>query len=69
MQVNDTPYFPDNGFEVKNGDTIKLKILQIDITKESSVRFIGIDPSYVYDKNIVPESVSDEPVRNESLEG
>lgn len=69
MQVNDTPYFPDNGFEVKNGDTIKLKILQIDVTRESAVRFIGVDPNYVYDKDNVPESVSDEPVRNESLEG
>jgi hypothetical protein len=69
IQVNNTPYFPDNGFEVKNGDTIKLKILQIDITKESAVRFLGTDPNYVYNNNYIPENVSDEPVRSESLEG
>ena len=69
IQVNDTPYFPDNGFDVKNGDNIKLKIVQIDVTRESSVRFIGVDPNYVYNKEEVPEDVSDEPIRSESLEG
>ena len=65
--VNDTMYYIDKGFSVKNGDNIKIKIRQFDEGSKSTVKFIGYDPSNVYKKDYVPENVSDEVVKHEDI--
>ena len=65
--VNDTMYYIDKGFSVKNGDNIKIKIRQFDEGSKSTVKFIGYDPSSVYKKDYVPENVSDEVVKHEDI--
>lgn len=49
--VNSIPYYTDKGFEVKNGDTIKLFIKQFDVTKKSQIKLIGYNPSISYSKD------------------
>lgn len=65
--VNDTPYYIDKGFKVKNGDEIKIKIRQIDENQSSSIKFIGYDPSNVYRKDYTPENASDEATKFEEI--
>jgi hypothetical protein len=65
--VNDTMYYVDKGFSVKNGDNIKIKIRQFDEGNKSCIKFIGYDPSSVYKKDYIPENVSDEAVKHEEI--
>lgn len=67
LSVNNTPYYIDKGFKVKNGDNIKIRIKHFDDNDKSSLKFIGYDPNVVYNKTDVPENVSDEPVKSEEI--
>ena len=67
LSVNNTPYYIDKGFKVKNGDNIKIRIKHFDDNDKSSLKFIGYDPIAVYDKTDVPENVSDEPIKSEDI--
>ena len=67
LSVNDTPYYIDKGFKVKNGDNIKIRISHFDVNQKSSLKFIGYDPSTVYDKINTPENANDEPVKSEEI--
>lgn len=46
--VNDIPYYTDKGFEVHDGDTIKIYINQLDYSEKSQIKFIGYNPSTDY---------------------
>ena len=65
--VNDTPYFTEKGFKLKDGDNVRIKIRKKDEFKDSSITFVGIDPNYIYNPNETPENVSDEPIKEEFL--
>lgn len=60
VSVNDIPYYIDKGFEVKNGDNIKVFIRQIDPSEVSQVKFNGINPSDYHIKNDLSINVSDD---------
>lgn len=60
LHVNGSPVFPNNGFRLKDGDELQVKIGKLDITKESEVLFEGISEDEIIMKDeIVPESVLD----------
>ena len=60
IHVNKSPVFPDNGFDLKEGDEVSLKIGKIDITKVSEVVFNGISKTEIISKDEVsPESMLD----------
>ena len=65
--VNDMPYYIDKGFQLKNGDSVRVKIKRDNEMEDASVKFIGIDPNYVYDGTIIPESVQDSPTKTEEI--
>ena len=65
--VNDVPIYTEKGFTLKNGDLVRVKIKKTDDLKPSEVKFIGIDPNYVYDPDEVPENAADEAVKEEIL--
>ena len=65
--MNDVPYFIDKGFSVKNGDKILIKIRQYDINAKSSIILNGYDPNNIYQKDNVPENVSEEETKSESI--
>lgn len=65
--VNDTPYYIQNGFSVKNGDTIKIAIKSFDINQSANLKFIGYDPNVTYYEGDVPENVKEEPTKFESI--
>lgn len=67
LWVNDVPYFIDKGFSVKNGDKILIKIRQYDINAKSSIILNGYDPNNIYQKDNVPENVSEEETKSESI--
>lgn len=67
LWVNNTPYFIDKGFMVKNGDKILIKIKQYDINSKSSIVFTGYNPNEIYRKDYTPENVSDEQTKSESI--
>lgn len=66
--VNETPVFFDKGFKVKSGDEIRVKITQYDIKEKSSLIFKGVNPSYYYEKDYVPEDVSKEALKHQYIE-
>lgn len=51
VAVNSVPYYIDKGFNVKNGDNIKLVIRQIDVAEKAQVKFIGYNPSITYSRD------------------
>ena len=65
--VNDTMYYTEKGFKLKNGDNVKIKINRFDMSDKSELVFKGYNPNEVYDSEIVPENVSDEPVKEENI--
>lgn len=65
--VNDTPYFIEKGFKLKNEDNVRVKIRKRDEFNDSKIILKGIDPNYFYNPNEVPESVSDMPIKEEIL--
>lgn len=67
ISVNDIPYYIDKGFELKNGDNVKIVIKLIDDFAESQVKFIGYDPSTPYIKDEIPLKVSDDIVKHENI--
>lgn len=66
--VNGTPIYWEKGFKVKNGDKIRIKINQFDIKDEATLIFNGINPNYSYQKDYVPEDVSDEATKHQDIE-
>lgn len=66
--VNDTPIFWNKGFSVKEGDKIRIRIMQFDIRDKASIIFKGINPNYVYEKDVVPEDVSLESLKHQNIE-
>lgn len=67
LSVNDVPYYIDKGFEVKNGDNIKIVLKLVDDLAVSQIQFIGYDPSTSYIKDNVPLDVSDDIVKHENI--
>ena len=67
INVNDTPYYIDKGFELKNGDNVKIVIKLVDCLGESQIKFSGYDPSTPYVKNELPLNVSDDIIKYENI--
>lgn len=65
--INDTPFYIDKGFKIKNGDNVKIKINKYDISDKASITFKGYNPNEVYNSQYIPEKVSDEPVKYEKI--
>lgn len=65
--VNDTPYYTEKGFKVKNGDNIKIKLKKCDISKKSKLVLSGYNPNEVYNSLETPENVSEELVKFENI--
>ena len=65
--VNDTPYYTDKGFKLKNGDNVKIKIRKFDTADKAKIVFSGFNPNETYNSEYVPEKVSDEVTKHESI--
>lgn len=65
--VNDTLYYVEKGFKLKNGDNVKIKVRKCDVSAKSQIILRGYNPNEVYDSGNVPERVSDEPVKHEDI--
>lgn len=60
LHINDDPIYTNDGFTLKNGDELNLKIKKIDISKESILKFKGYDKNIVLNEtDINPESMLD----------
>ena len=60
LSVNDTPYYTDKGFTLKNGDNIKIFINHLDPNEMAQLKFIGYNPISQYVKDELPLKVSDD---------
>ena len=60
LSVNDTPYYTDKGFTLKNGDNIKIFINHLDPNKMAQLKFIGYNPNSQYVKDELPLKVIDD---------
>lgn len=60
LSVNDTPYYIDKGFTLKNGDNIKIFINHLDPNEMAQLKFIGYNPNSQYVKDELPLKVSDD---------
>ena len=60
LSVNDTPYYTDKGFTLKNGDNIKIFIKHLDPNEMAQLKFIGYNPNSQYVKDELPLKVSDD---------
>ena len=60
LSVNDTPYYTDKGFTLKNGDNIKIFINHLDPNDMAQLKFIGYNPNSQYVKDELPLKVSDD---------
>lgn len=67
MSVNDTPYYVDKGFELKNGDNVKIVLRMVDELDTSQIQFIGYDPSTPYVKGNLPLDVCNDIIKHESI--
>lgn len=68
IHVNDEPIFFENGFKVKNGDRMRIKVSQIDIKDKALLVFEGTNPNVTYDENVTELSVYDEPIKHQDIE-
>lgn len=68
VNVNFTPYYVDRGFEVKNGDLIRIKILPNRYERESSVYLMGYNPSETIPANNCHEDASKDVQEHEEVE-
>lgn len=59
LSVNDTPYYTDKGFTLKNGDNIKIFINHLDPNEMAQLKFIGHNPNSQYVKDELSLKVSD----------
>ena len=60
LSVNDTPYYTDKGFTLKNGDNIKIFINHLGPNEMAQLKFIGYNPNSQYVKDELPLKVSDD---------
>lgn len=60
IMVNDTLYYTDKAFSIKDGDAVTVKVVPVDVDKETIVRLIGVNRNVVYPKGYVPENVYDD---------
>ena len=60
LSVNDTPYYTDKGFALKNGDSIKIFINHLDPNEMAQLKFVGHNPNSQYVKDELPLKVSDD---------
>lgn len=60
LSVNDTPYYTDKGFALKNGDNIKIFINHLDPNEMAQLKFIGYNPNSQYVKDELSLKVSDD---------
>lgn len=65
--VNDMSYYIDKGFQLKKGDSVKVKIKKNNDFEDSVVKFVGIDPNYTFVENEISESVKESPDRLEEI--
>lgn len=65
--VNDTHVYAEKGFAVKDGDEVKVVVIQIDSEKPSKVKFSGYDPESWYIVGETPEDASLQPTYAESI--
>lgn len=65
--VNDTMYYVEKGFKLKEGDNIKIKLNKFKIVEKAEVIFHGYNPNFVYNSEVIPERVSDEPLKHEEI--
>ena len=65
--VNDTMYFTDKGFKLKNSDNVKIKVNKFDDADTAKIVFKGYNPNVTYNSEYVPEKASDEVVKQESI--
>ena len=65
--VNDIPYFIEKGFKLKAGDNVKIKIRKYDEEDKAKLIFKGYNPSAVYNSESVPENVSEEQTKFETI--
>ena len=66
--VNDTPYYIERGFSVKDGDNIKIKIFQTDMSEPSTLTLSGVDPNIVIGEfDPLTEDVSSKKTKEETL--
>lgn len=66
--INGVPYYTEKGFDIKNGDNIRLRIRPVDESKDSMVVFHGWIPKKYRVINRVPEFVYDEIPEIEEIE-
>lgn len=66
--VNDAPIYYEKGFNVKEGDKIRIRIIPFDIKAKSSLLFKGINPNYLYQKNEISDDMSKEPLKHQMIE-
>lgn len=60
LSVNDTPYYTDKGFALKNGDNIKIFINHLDPNEMAQLKFVGYNPNSQYVKDELSLKVSDD---------
>lgn len=65
--VNGTMIYHQNGFKIKNGDEVKIKLFIVDIFEKSVVYLHGYNPNKIYEDNETPEKVYDEKEKFEEI--
>lgn len=61
LSINNTPYYIDKGFKLKNGDVVNIVIKHIDPSLKSQVLLEGYNPSKPFIKNELPINAKDDP--------
>lgn len=67
VMVNDTLYYTQKGFKLKNEDKVFVKITPLDYEQESMVQFIGFEEGVYYNSDIITETVSEEIPTHEEI--
>ena len=66
--VNDTMYYTEKGFKVKEGDSIRIKVNKYNIAGKAMLTLKGYNPNEVYDSSEVPEDASKQPEISEEID-
>lgn len=68
VMVNDTLYYTDKGFKLKNGDNVRIQLKAIDEEEGMFVQFIGYEIDKWYNSSVVPERVDETIVTHQEID-
>lgn len=68
VMINDTLYYVEKTFKIKNNDNVRIVVKPIEYDKGCNVKFVGYENNSYFNVNNVPENVSEQEITHEIID-